>query len=330
MELDARDRDKILAWKDVLNSAISLRVLCTDDKRSIYFNSFGRDLHELIPNIHIIQDKGEAGQLPAITLDRNWIYRALPTGGELGPFLELLALKVKGTSALPESPRDALHRVDWPANFKIYVTANCPFCPEVVRQVQSFPLASDNVHVEIIDGTLFPELAQADKVRSAPMVILDDQFRWAGALIVKELLDALVHRDPARMSIQELVSIIKEGNAAHLADMMLQRDLLFPAFIELLRYPNWSERLGAMVVLEQIMDERPALAQGTCPYLLQFLDTAHDPVKGDIIYLLGAVGCAGSIQRLQQLLAVEESSDNREVLMEAIEKITAGLSTDRF
>lgn len=321
MELDARDREKILAWNDSLNRAILLRLVRTDDARSKDFAAFGRILSELVPTLSLITEEGGVGELPALALGRGWRYHAIPRGAELDPFLDLMAMQIKGEADLPQTVGQVLREVQWPAAFKVYVSPDCPFCPEVVRRIQAFPLVSANIHLDIIDGVMFPELAQLDRIRSVPTVILDHQFRWTGSIVLQELLDALVHRDPARMSALELIDIIKEGNAVYLAQMMLQRQTVFPEFMELLRHPNWSERLGAMVVLEQIAEENPALARTTCSHLLDYLHTAEDPVKGDLIYLLGAVGCSGAIPFLEKRLTGETSVENREVVTEALEKL---------
>ena len=164
-------------------------------------------------------------------------------------------------------------------------------------------------------------MAQRDKVRSVPTVILDDEFRWSGSIVLQELVDALMHRDPDKLSAQELLRIIKDGNADHLAKVMLHKGIIFSGFFELLRHSNWSERLGAMVVLEQIAEENLRFAQSACPHLLHYLKTAEDPVRGDLIYLLGLVGCKEAVTCLEGLLQTEESTENREVLIETLQKL---------
>lgn len=321
MQLDERDREMIVAWNDVLNREVALRLLSTEDERNQEFESFGRTLSELAPAVRFTVESNESGEFPAFAIGQGWRYHLIPSGNELGPFLELLSIQVKGRTDLPSTLQETLEMVEWPANFTVYVTAGCPFCPEVVRQIQPFPMVNPNIRLNIVDGASFPELAQREQVRSAPTVILDGGFRWTGSIVLQELLDALVHRDPARMSSSELVDIVKEGNAVQLAQMMLDRGVIFPGFLELLRHPNWSERLGGMVVLEQIAEEDQDLAKTVCGHLLSYLEAAQDPVKGDLIYLLGAVGCAEAVAPLEKLLVIEKSLENREVIVESLEKL---------
>ena len=72
--------------------------------------------------------------------------------------------------------------------------------------------------------------------------------------------EALMHRDPARLDAAALERMIKDGHAAQLARMMLRENRLFPAFLKLLVHPEWSVRMGAMVVLEEIAEGNRGLA----------------------------------------------------------------------
>lgn len=321
MELDVRDQEMILAYKDLLSAPVILTLHQTSDERSKGFLRFCEILKELLPDVNVGAEQGADSALPSLAIGGRWRFFAVPAGNELGPFLDLLAMQARGRADLSNETRETLEKVQLAANFKVFVTPSCPFCPEVVRQVQQFPLVRSNIDVEIIDGSLFPELAQKHGVRSAPTVILGDQFRWTGSIVLPELLNALVHRDPTRLSAEEILSIIKEGQAIHLASLMLQEDVIFPAFLELLRHPNWSERLGGIVVLEHIAEEDPELAKTACARILEYLKTAEDPVKGDLIYLVGIAGCMEASDLLKNLLAVEQSTDTREVLIEALEKL---------
>lgn len=322
MQLDSRDIEKIRAWREEFHGKVTLKLLKTDDDKSKGLEEFCHVLNDLIPSVLLSHEKGDPEQAPAITVGEGWTYHAVPRGSELDPFLELMAGQANGTLSLPEAVRGTLEKLEWPANIVIYVAPTCPFCPEVVRQVQVLPVGNEKIHVSIIDAMLFPELAQRDRVRSVPTIILDDEFRWSGSIVLQELVNALMHRDPDKLSAQELLSIIKDGNAEHLAKMMLHKAVIFSGFFELLRHPNWSERLGAMVVLEQIAEEDSRLAQSACPHLLHYLKTAEDPVRGDLIYLLGSVGCKEAVTCLEGLLQTEESAESREVLTEALHRLT--------
>jgi HEAT repeat protein len=60
--------------------------------------------------------------------------------------------------------------------------------------------------------------------------------------------------------------------------------------MDLLLHPEWSVRLGAMVVVESLAEEAPPLAARLCPVLVQAFENQTVSVQGDILYALGEVG----------------------------------------
>jgi HEAT repeat protein len=117
--------------------------------------------------------------------------------------------------------------------------------------------------------------------------------------------------------------MIQEGHAVQLARMMLRENRLFPAFLKLLVHPEWSVRMGAMVVMEEIAEGNRDLAGDAAEFLWRGLENADPTVKGDIVYLLGEVGKPEMARGLRDALAVsgEGKAEFREVLEEAIMKL---------
>lgn len=315
------DAKHIQAWGENLAQPVSLRFVATSDRRSNEFATFCQELSRLAPQVRVVEEKQEHAEFPAILVDSGWSYYALPRGGELMPFLELLSLLSQNPAKTPETLPDWHREIGWPADLKIYVAPQCPFCPQALRQLQPLLINNPMLHLSIIDGTLFPELAERDGVRSVPTTILDAHLRWTGSIEIKQILDALIHRDPGRLSTDTLKGIIKGGDADRLAAMMLREGRIFPAFLNLLTDLEWSTRLGAMVVLEEIQDANPALATSVTDALCRLLDDSEGPVLGDLIYLLGLVGSEECIPKLEGILQIEQDQQMREVLLEALEKL---------
>jgi hypothetical protein len=144
--------------------------------------------------------------------------------------------------------------------------------------------------IQIIDGTLFPETAQRDKVMSAPCLILDNGFRWTGAVAAEEVLSMITQRDVSSLSSQTLKTILEQGDADWISQEMIQAGTIFQGFIQLLRHDTWSVRLGAMVVVESLAEENPELALKLCSPLIQAFDHSDITVQGDILYALGETG----------------------------------------
>ena len=321
MNIAQRDTERIREWNSGLAQTISIRLVRTADERSRVLEAFCEDLGRAASKVDVVMEEGEEGDLPALHVQKEWRYHGVPEANELLPFLELLSLVERGDPQLPETVVSGLREIEWPAELKLYVTPQCPFCPQVLRQIGPFPLANPILHLTVIDGLLFPELGREDDVRSVPTLILDDRFRWTGAVRREEIVDALRNRDPARLSAATLKGMLKEGDAERLTKMMMDQGLIFPAFLELLVHPEWSVRLGAMVVIEELVERTPELARGLAEPLWKRLSTADPSIKGDLIYMLGLVGSREYVPRLQELKKGEKNPEVIEVLEEALKRL---------
>jgi alkyl hydroperoxide reductase subunit AhpF len=91
--------------------------------------------------------------------------------------------------------RQRLAQLRAPALVKVYITPHCPFCPTTVSILLGLAACSDQVRMTVIDGEMFPDAAQKDRINAAPTVILDDQFRWTGSVDAGELVTLMLDRD---------------------------------------------------------------------------------------------------------------------------------------
>jgi HEAT repeat protein len=114
--------------------------------------------------------------------------------------------------------------------------------------------------------------------------------------------------------------IIKEGDAESLAGMMVAEGELYSGALELLADPDWSVRMGMMVVLEEVAGRKLDLVQCAYPYLLELLDHEDANQRGDITYLLGLVGDTSVLGRLELLIA-DENPEVAEAAFEAVKRI---------
>jgi len=183
------------------------------------------------------------------------------------------------------------------------------------------PATSEHIHLSVLEGTLFPETAQQFGVQSAPTLLLDGQFRWTGSVPLSELLQMMSSRDPRDLGVESLESMLKEGNALLVAEMMLQKESIFPAFVDLLAHEKIFIRLGAMVVMETIADENTALAAQVIDPLWERFSQAPGQVQGDILHVLGESGGKSAIPKLETVLAGKFSDEVKEAAREVLEKI---------
>jgi hypothetical protein len=250
-------------------------------------------------------------------------YHAVPLGKELGPFLTALSSDPVQLSELGPPVRGVIEKVDLPSFLQLFVTQQCPLCPLTVQQLLPLPAASEHIRLAIIDGTLFPEVAEQYSIRSAPTLLLDEQFRWTGSVPLQELVQMISDRDPANLGAGSLESMLKEGNAFRVAQMMLERDEVFSALFGLLVHEKMFVRLGAMVVMEMIADQNAALAAQVIAPLWERFPHVPDQVKGDIIHVLGEVGDKSVISKLEVVLSGQFADEVKEAAREALEEIKA-------
>lgn len=229
---------------------------------------------------------------------------------------------------LPKVIHDNLASVDLPVELKLYVASQCPHCPEVIRTL--IPLAAEckKIHLKIIDGTIYTKEADEDKVMSVPCLILDNGFRWIGAVNPEEVADMVVNRDPSCLTSSSLKMILEEGKAGWIAQQMLEQRAIFSGFIPLLTHETWSVRLGAMVVLEEIAEKNSDLALTIAPTLFKSFGGADIPTQGDILYALGESGDESVRDKIISLMAQithPEVVEAARAALEAIESRVAGV-----
>ena len=321
--MTSEEEKQIREWNNELSGDIQISLLVTEDQRSKEFMGFCENLTHLAPRIQVAQEEGEPNEAPAIQAGHALRYHAIPLGTELGPFLEALSVSDEKASSISVSIRNHLEKIKLPAVLRLYVSQQCPFCPVAVRHVTPLLAINEFIQLTIIDCTLFPEMAQSNQIQSLPTLLLDEQFRWTGSFRLEEVVEIMTNRDPAKLGSSSLERMLKEGNAAQLAEMMLDKEEMFPAFLDLLIHKKWPVRLGAMVAMEEITDRNPELAAQVIDPLWERFHQVEDPVKGDIIYILGESGDYKIAPRMEMILSGEYHAEVKEAAGEALEKIEA-------
>ena len=316
----AEERKQIAALNDKLMRTIEIRLTTSRDSRSQDLKAFSRELVENAPKIRIVSEKDDgADALPGLHLTSSIVYHAVPHGTELTPFLDMLADISEQIGENPQS--EPVREFEMPARLKLYVSSMCTFCPAVVRKLLPLALQNTSIRFAVIDGVLFPEMAETDHIRSVPTLILDDQFRWTGTVDLNELLNTIQRRDPAQLSTETLASMISDGNAYQLSEMMLKAGHIFPGFIDLLTHEVFSIRLGAMAAAEEIAESRISLAVQMAVLLAERFEQQSEAVKGDTLYIIGISGDDRSIDFLGKISTGEYSKDVKESAADALEEI---------
>jgi hypothetical protein len=229
-----REEKQILTLNDRLSKDVQIGLVETEHEKTRSIRQFCDDLIQLVPKIRVIEEEGDPDEVPAIKIHNGLRYQAIPSGTEVAPFIEALKMLDSATAQIDETINDQLASVDLPTSLIIYVAPQCKFCPDI---------------------------------QSVPTLILEDRFRWAGSIQITEIIDVMANRDAGSLGPVSLEMMITQGKADELAEMMLKKKQIFPAFYEVLTHPKWPVRLGAMVVMEELIEINLDLATQTLkPY----------------------------------------------------------------
>jgi len=331
------DQAQIKAWNQNMAAPVSVKLILSKpsgnkDKRntdqekiSAGFSSITEQLSSLTSNIDIETLTHETKR-PGFELTDNIYFSAFPLEKELFPFLNALSLMAKAPlgkklSKLPDEIKTRLDKIQIPVRLKLYIALFCPHCPKMVETLMPLALYCDHIHLDIIDGSLFEAEAQNDHILSAPCLILDNDFRWTGQVTAQEIIDMAIDRDPAKLSSDTLQAIMEKGDASWIAQQMIVHDKIFDAFVQLLCHKTWSVRLGAMVVVEELAADAPALSDKLCPLLIEQFDRSDIPVQGDLLYALGEAGNASVYQWIEKKMNSFSHPDLLDAAKDALSSI---------
>ncbi len=312
------EKKKISNWNDSLSKDIQITLVLSEDKRDEQFVEFCRRFSKIAPRVSVSQKKDDNAQVPSIQINHNLRFMAIPLGRELEPFLETLT---PGNNDIKTSISRDLKKIGIPALLNLFVAKQCTFCPSAIRQLAPLAFANELIRVTIIDSVLFPEIAEENNVQSVPLLLLDDNFRWTGAPPIQEAVNLMINRDPSKLGSGSLKSMLQEGGATKVAEMMLDANKLFPAFLELLIDEKWPVRLGAIVVMEELIEKDAELAGQCIEELWGKIPTVNDQIKGDIIYVCGESASLAMISELYTIIDGQYSAELKEAAQEAIENI---------
>lgn len=319
--MNRQDTEQIKKWAGAAGAEIHLKLLKTEDPRSEEIENFCRDLTERAPGVSFRRLTDHTSPLPAIEVTQGLRFSEVPGGRELAPFLEALSYAAGQGDGPREELKKKIRALDGPAFLDLYVTSQCPFCPEVLSGLIPLVFENGSVRLRVIDGMLFNEAAAEAEVRSAPTLILNGGFRFSGSIDLSEVLTLMVEGDAAQMGAATLESLLKEGDAGRIARLMLDRGKIFPAFPELIAHDRWSVRLGAMVVMEQIAAEDSGLAAEAVGPLLEMFDRKDRSVQGDMVYIIGEIAGPETLPWLESLDISDSDPDFKTVVEEAVDRI---------
>ena len=103
--------------------------------------------------------------------------------------------------------------------------------------------------------------------------------------------------------------------------MMLEKTKIFPAFYEVLVHRKWPVRLGAMVVMDELIEKNPDLALQSLEPLCERFYKVDNRVKGDLLYVFGEMQQKEIIPWLETIINGDDDAEVKEAAREALDKL---------
>jgi len=132
--------------------------------------------------------------------DTGIVFSGIPGGHEFTSLI-LAILQAGGhTLKLDEGIQKLVKRFNKPLQFQTYVSLSCHSCPEVVQALNQFALLNDGISNEMIDGALFQEQVDANKIQGVPAVFLNGKPFANGLIDTAKLIGKLQEQFPDLLS----------------------------------------------------------------------------------------------------------------------------------
>ena len=319
MSMQKKEADRLRQLAGRMLQLVEVHLLAPDHPNTKEFEAFASLLADTLPEIRLTVTPTTDSVLPMITLGESWRFHCVPQGTELEPFLQILRSLGGTEPPVDDIQRKRVERIPWYKEVKLFVSTRCPHCPAVLRQLIPLAHFSRNCSITVIDCLLFPQWAAEEKIQAVPTLILAGQYRLTGLVRLHEILNLLEKTDSSLLSTEECRRMLKEGQAESLAQMMVQGGQVFPAFVPLVIDAEWSVRLGALVVMEELMEWDRDRVRAVMDELWEDFFTHDVTIQGDILHLVSALGDERWISRLKSLLEAQPREELRVVIQEVLE-----------
>ena len=134
--------------------------------------------------------------IDGVSTDTGIVFSGIPGGHEFTSLI-LAILQAGGhTLKLDEGIQKLVKRFNKPLQFQTYVSLSCHSCPEVVQALNQFALLNDGISNEMIDGALFQEQVEANKIQGVPAVFLNGKPFANGLIDTAKLIGKLQEQFP--------------------------------------------------------------------------------------------------------------------------------------
>ncbi|MHA1950605.1 MAG: protein disulfide oxidoreductase [Candidatus Thorarchaeota archaeon] len=211
VEMDDATKAQVTEMFSELTDDVTIH-LFVQDHDCLYCNDV-RDmvdqLAELSDKVTVQEHKGpldekdakemKVERTPAIVLHGKKPYNikfyGIPAGHEFGALVGSVIDVSAGVAPLPEDVIEDIASIDKPINIKVFVTPQCPYCPNMTRLAHQASIINPLISSEMIESLEFQEETAKYGVFGVPKTIINETTTIDGlspiAMFVEKLFEAV-------------------------------------------------------------------------------------------------------------------------------------------
>ncbi len=190
VEMDDATREQVIElFSGMVNDVMAHLFL--EEKDCLYCNDVKdmvEQLAELTDKLTIVEHKGtldsdDAKEMgiehhPAIVLHGKEKYNikfyGIPAGHEFGALVGSIVDVSMGVAPLPPDVIEDIASIDKPINIKVFVTPQCPYCPNMTRLAHQASIINPMISSEMIESLEFQEMTAKYGVFGVPKTVLNE------------------------------------------------------------------------------------------------------------------------------------------------------------
>jgi glutaredoxin-like protein len=211
VEMDDATREQVIELFSGIVDDVTVH-LFVKDHDCLYCNDVTdmvNQVAELSDKISVKEHKGpldsddakEMGvdKTPAIVLHSKKPYNVkfygIPAGHEFGALIGSIIDVSTGTAPLPDDIIEDIASIDKPINIKVFVTPQCPYCPNMTRLAHQAAIINPLISSEMVESLEFQEETAKYGVFGVPKTIINETISIDGLspveMFVEKLFEAI-------------------------------------------------------------------------------------------------------------------------------------------
>ena len=190
VEMDDATKEQVIElFTGIVNDVTAHLFL--EEKDCLYCNyvkAMVEQLGELTDKLKVVEHKGslDSGKAkewgvehhPAIVLhsekEYNIKFYGIPAGHEFGALVGSIVDVSTGTAPLPPDVIEDIISIDKPINIKVFVTPQCPYCPDMTRLAHQAAILNPLISSEMVESLEFQELTAKYGVFGVPKTVINE------------------------------------------------------------------------------------------------------------------------------------------------------------